>query len=421
MKRIRRSVFATGLLLGCAWSAAPAFAQVVDNGDVRNVPASQRPHPEYDPLGVHLGAFMVKPSVTFTGETTDNVFATADNRQSDLVFTIAPYVTAESTWSRHALRLYGGLNDVRHQDDSGDDHTDGFAGADARVDIYHDASLSFGGDYHDLHESRYAAQTPSSTTELVHYTDTHGYVLAAKTLDRFRLSLRGDFSHVDYDDVTDPTAPSGLIDQDFRDRDETVGTARVEYALTPDTSVLAQASFNSHDYDHGDPARFSSNGQEYLVGAATNLTHVLRGELDVGYATQDYDNPAIGTVSGLAVHGKADWFVTSLTTVSFSASRSVQDNGVSGSSFVTTEGVHIDHELMRNVILSGGVQDSQADYKGIDRNDNWLDADIGATYYMNRHVGLGARYYYSDYQSDGLARAGDYTVNRFAVSLTLKM
>jgi hypothetical protein len=111
-----------------------------------------------------------------------------------------------------------------------------------------------------------------------------------------------------------------------------------------------------------------------------------------------------------------------LTTVTFTAARDVNDTGVIGSGGVleTRAGVQVDHELLRNVILTGGVQDTKADYAGIDRNDRWLDANVGAVYMLNRHVGVGATYYYSNYRSDNAGGPG-FRINRAMVSLTLKL
>jgi hypothetical protein len=407
---MKRSLFAAALLMSTGWMIFPAHAQVeISRG--RNTSVADRPHPDYDAQGIRLGAFNIYPEVAAAAEFNDNVFADNANKHSDIIFSVRPSLTAASNWGRHSLRASIGGVTTKNQDFSSEDVTDGYATADARLDLFHDSSLSFGGAYDDAHEPRTAAVV-SSTGRLTRYQKATGYVAASTVLDRVRLTARADQTHYNY--VDDPT-------QDYRDHDETGASLRAEYALSPDTAFVAQAGVNQHNYDNG--AGRNSRGHDFLVGVNSDLTNLIRGEVLVGYTTQDFNDPAVGTLSGLAVRGRVEWFPTQITTVTFTGTREVDDSGVVGSAglITTRAGVRVDHELRPNVLLTGGLQYGNGDYGGIDRSDDWRDADIGATYLMNRHVGIGLSYGNAHYTSSGAAAGRDMDVNRVSVSLRLKL
>ena len=60
---------------------------------------------------------------------------------------------------------------------------------------------------------------------------------------------------------------------------------------------------------------------------------------------------------GAAYAANVEWYATPLTTVSFSARRDVEETGAAGAAtYLSSDlGLRVDHELRRNIILSGGV------------------------------------------------------------------
>ena len=129
---------------------------------------------------------------------------------------------------------------------------------------------------------------------------------------------------------------------------------------------------------------------EVLAGANFELSNVTRGEIGVGYLRQSYDDPAFKDIEGFGARGQVEWFPTQLTTVTFTASRVIEDSGIPGSAgYINTSlGAQIDHELLRNVILTGQLAWGDDDYDTLDREDKRLRAGVSATYLLNRGVGL---------------------------------
>lgn len=103
-------------------------------------------------------------------------------------------------------------------------------------------------------------------------------------------------------------------------------------------------------------------------------------------------------MTGLSVNGSLEYYFTQLTTLS----------GSSGA-MTTRMGVGVDHELLRNVILRGDLNYTQADYRGIERTDDIVSASFGAIYKLNRNLYTQAAYTYETRSSD--AAGSDFSDN----------
>lgn len=388
----------------------------------RNIAVRERARPDFDALGVHLGGFTAYPKVTTTLESNDNVYARIKGaEQDDIFYTVAPEVRLRSNWSRHALGGYVSGTVSRYNDLKSEDTETWSLGGNGRLDIDRSSSLNLNVDYGDLTEPRTAPDTPGTVSEPIAYTSTAAKVAGSKEFNRLKVAGGVGFTKLNYEDGV--TSTGVIVDQDNRDRTTTIGNLRADYAVSPAAALLAEAVFNKRNYRLAPPAsplQRDSEGYELLVGANFDLSNLARGELRVGYTSQDY--AAFADQSGLALHGQLEWFPTQLTTVTGSASRTAEEGTANGSPgyFSNNVGVRVDHELLRNVLLYGQLGYQKDNYKSIDRDDGRTSAGFGATYYMNRVVGVRAGYTYLKQDSSGAVAGPDYSVNRFNLSLVFQ-
>lgn len=401
------ALFAAGLI---AALPAHAFAQEA-NDAADSVSVRDRPREEYDPLGVRLGGFTLHGSVGLTATHNSNVFATETNEQDDLIYSLTPRARLQSNWSRHALMFEGGASVDRYSDLDEEDAETYFAGAIGRVDIGSNTSISGIARYAHEVESR---TNPDALTvnEPVEYDRTELAVSAQHTFSRVR--LRGTFANVmyDYDDA-------GLVDQDFRDSEENRFTGRAEVELTPRIGWVLEASTDERDYDNA--PGLNSEGMTYLTGINVNLTDLMRGEITVGQFERDYDFG--GSVEGTAIAGNLEWYITRLTTITLNASQSGEETGavVALPYTSTSYGARVDHELMRNVILTAGVSAGDRDYEVIDRSDEFFTGDVGVEYLMNRRVALNLRYRHEELESNGVNRYRDFDQDVISAGVSLRL
>ena len=391
----------------------------------RNEGVAERVRPDFAAPGVDLGAINLRPSLGIEVGTDSNIFYAPSNEESDLIYVTRPRVEAQTTWSRHQITAAVGLDDFRYQDSDSEHHTDVYADAEARIDVLRGTYLVIGGGQSRRAESRSEPDTPGAAAKPVRYEDRHAHIAGIHEFGRFRGTLRLEKQGLNYKDA--PLIGGGVADQDIRDYTVTTLTGRLEYALSPDTALLAQVAGNKREYEIKPPrALFNrdSEGSSYMIGVNTDLTNLIRGEVAVGYLQQNYDDPSLASPKGLALEGKVEYFATPLTTFTFAAHRRVEETiaAASASSYVDSlYGVRVDHELRRNILLSGGISAGSRAFEGADRDDDLLNADLGARFLLNRRVELGAAWRFERQDSSGALPAQDYDVNRFVVSATLRL
>jgi len=417
------------MAMALAFSGGSAMAQSVGSAQAqsvdlfardRSVSVLQRPRPDYEAIGFSKGAFAIYPRVVLETEYNDNVFAVTRNPQEDVIFRVRPEATAESQWSRHSLRGYLRGSFARNKDFGSESANDWSIGSSGRIDVRRFTNITMGADYIDATEPRSSSNTAQSAKDPIQFSLAQAYVGASNTRGRLRLATRVDVRAFNYDDGVDFNGVS--IEQDNRDRDMAIVTARGDYAISPATALFVQATANKRNYDSGTvsaPQR-DSKGYELLTGVNFEVGAVARGEFAVGYVSQSFNENGYGDISGFGFRTELEWFPTELTTVTSSLSRTVEDAGIVGAGgYLSTDfNLGVDHELLRNLILSAKVAYSHDAYNGIDRTDNRTVTSLRGNYLLNRHAGLSLTYSHTDQDSKGVTFGPNYGVNLLTLSLT---
>ncbi len=385
----------------------------------RSVAVLDRPHPEYEAIGLPLGMFTAFPRLQVDGEYSDNIYAVSTGAVDDFIVRIKPEISLESGWSRHFFGAYARGSISRYNDYGSEDSEDWSLGANGRVDITRAANIAFGTSYASLTEPRSSSNAPTSTVKPIEFETVQAFMAGTRVSGRLKLSARGDFQSFDYQDGV--TAAGFVIDQDNRDRDVSTLTGRVDYALSPATALFVSASVNERDYKVASTptsAARDSSGYEVLAGANFEVGAVMRGEVAAGYISQQFDDTAYNNIDGFGARGRLEWFPTQLTTVTATVSRTVEDYGISGSGgyLSSAVGLSVDHELLRNVILSSQINYVRDAYDGIDRDDDRLVASVSGTYLVNRHLGVTVGASHSERSSAGADSGVEFTDNRLSIS-----
>lgn len=396
------SLFAASLI---AFLPVHAMAQdVADRDEVISV--RDRERPELDPLGAHLGAFTLNASIDFEVTSTDNLFASPSGGElDDVIYTVAPRARLASDWSRHSLALEAGAAFRSHEDFSNEDvDTHYFRGV-GRLDVGADTDINASARIAHEFTPRTDPDSPFVGSP-VEYDRRDASIGVSHRFARFGVRADASSTERDYDGAAS-----------VRDYDQTGIRGRVDIDLSPRIGLFVQAAADERDYDNS-PAS-NSEGQSALVGATID-TDLMRGEVSVGQFERDYDG--FGSIDGLAVAGRLEWNVTPLTTVTFDARRSGDDDVglASGFPYVVTEyGARVDHELLRNVILTASVRAGEREYEGVARDDEYTSIELGGDYLLNRRVAIRARYQHDDVDSTVPAR--NFDVDAVTVGLSLRL
>lgn len=416
-KAVIAAIAATAFYSAPIVSAGAQDLEIVDN---RNVSVRERARPGYDPVGVRAGAFTVFPEASITGTFDDNIFATDTSTESDFITTLAARVSAVSNWSRHALNLRAGLSQQLYAENTDEDRFDWDVGADGQVDITRDTSFEAGLNYAQLHEDRSAPNAIGLASEPTEYSLFAADVALNHRFNRITSRVGATYADYDYDTV--PLVGGGALNQDFRDREQYTQFVRLGYDVSPDTNLYVQGTLNQREYDQKPPAvalNRDSDGYAVVGGADFRLTNLAQGGVYAGYQSQEFDDPTLSDIDGLAYGANIDWYVTPLTTIRLEAASTIEETITAGASGFTDSsvGLRIDHELMRNIIIGGSASFSNQDFEGVVRDDDTIRAGASVDYLLNSNLSLRLGYNYTD--RDSTVPTLDFTRNEVGLTLNV--
>ena len=389
----------------------------------------ERPRPIFDPLGVRIDEFFFYPRLELDGSYNDNILATSSNKKSDFITDLRPRFDLVSNFGRHALNVSAGADIGWYASHTTENYQDAFTSANGRYDIDVGQHIYANAEADRLHEARTSPNFPGAAAEPPIYTTYLADVGYGQ--DKLPVTYRGDFSVQRWEYQAAPAVGGGQVNES--DRNNTTFTIGLQggYSLDPNWAVIARASGNFRDFDHGasvaNPKR-NSSGYHADVGARIDFG-VIYGEAYIGYLAQHYDNSVYRPIRGIDGGAKVTWNFTGLDTLQLNALRSVQDTSqaVTGAGFSATGYLHSqvtlseDHELLRNLLLNGSISYINDDFKGIDRTDNGFDATIGAKFLVSREFYIGGSYTYSHRNSHGAQAAQSYTQNILMLRLATQL
>jgi hypothetical protein len=324
------------------------------------------------------------------------------------------------------LNVTAGAKVFSFAEQSGEDRTDWNLGADLRLDVVRGTEIKANAHFARLHEPRGTDLTggvvpgdPAEPTEL----SRSGFGAEfGHTLNRVRLAFGASLEAIDYEDT--PRVGGGAFNNDDRDRTVSELFAKASVEASEDTALFVRTRWSGHDFDAAlddDGFNRDSSGWGIDGGVEFAMTHVLVGEVFAGYTLRSYDAPAFADAAELGFGAGLKWFPSMLTTIGIDAARSIEDTSINAASgFVSTRGqLGVDHELLRNIILSGRLGYENAEYQDVARDDDIVRASLGGRLLINSNFHFNAGWEFSDRSSsDPLF---EYSTGQFQFSLTGKL
>ena len=440
-----------GLVALLAVVIAPAHAQTPVLGPFPSWPAGAlepaavgplsetvmaRARPDYDPLGIRMGGFIVHPSLSLSGTYDSNIFATPNTKatpvKSDFSVTELPAITIGSDWNQDAIGFTASGAFKQFASHSSENVNNFTAEASGRYDISNGQYLSADGIYQLLHEDRSSPNAVTTAKNPIEYHVMGGDLAYVRQMGT--LGLRVDTNITSYDFNNASTAAGVTIPQNFRDRNEYVVSPRLTYEIIPGYNAFVRVIGNERQYfsqepglgPHGENVRRNSHGWEVDAGTAIEITRITTAEVYIGYLDQHYESPLLKSPRGLGYGGNLIWNVTPLTTIRGSFSQAVAETTLTNASSSLETGVQltVEHELLRNLLLLGSVgfvhDDYQQELTKSPRSDDTFGADIGARYLLNRNWSATADVNYSQRNSStGNIVSGNYKRVQAIVGLKL--
>ena len=93
-------------------------------------------------------------------------------------------------------------------------------------------------------------------------------------------------------------------------------------------------------------------------------------------------------------------------------------DGAAGA-FKTSLGTTVDHELLRNLLIGGGLDVSRNEFEGVSREDDELAVNIYGKYLLNRNLYLSLNYEFRERDSN--SSSGDFDRNLIMLKLETQL
>lgn len=417
----RNGLLAVATVLLATW-ATDAGAQSGGRTDLfardRGMAVRERPQPAYQPVGARLGGFVLHSRVEAATEFVDNLYAAPDDPVADSLMRLLVGASLRSAWSRHAMSVTGEGVARRHASEGREDSTEGVLDVSGRLDLTRDMDVDFGARLSRRAEPRGAVDAPDVSAEPIRVEARELDLAARRVVGRFRTTLRAEHRTFDFHDGE--TEAGDEIDQDHRDRAVSRLSARADYAVTPALALFVQAATNRRDYRRAEGR--DSAGVEALVGVDFELGALVRAQVAAGHVRQAFDHPGVSDIEGLVASARVEWFPTPLTTVTLTGGQTVEEAERVGAAGALTRrlGVAVDHELLRNLILSARLGWRGQVFNDVDRKDRRFTAAVEAVYLINRRYGVSLTASRESRSSRGRAAGAGFEINRLAGALVTR-
>ena len=227
--------------------------------------------------------------------------------------------------------------------------------------------------------------SPDSNGAALEPTPTQG-ISANSTLKQmlgnFTVGGKAELTRLNYSNVS--LIGGGTQINETRDRTETSVSQRGSYEFHPGYSGVMQVTENQRIYDQRDSLNVNRNSQGYRVesGLGLDISQLMKGDILVGYMSQEYENSSLPSATGIATSMTINWTPSELTLVLPALSRTVQETTTTGASGMieTTASVLVRHELLRNLVTTGYVGLTRDELVGLGEKSLIGETKFGATY-----------------------------------------
>ena len=372
---------------------APARAQE----DIRTVPmrgetVMGRARPEVDPLGIRAGGFKFDASAAVGVGYDDNIAGRNNPTIGDGFVDTNARLRIASDWSQHAIGIQAGVTDRRYFSQTSFDWLDWDIRAFGRYDINADTQLSASYAHLRLHlpPTRVDVQAAGLFQPVV-YTQDEFSAAGSTRLNRVLLGFVASYVMTRYENINS-AGPAGQFSN--LDYDTFNLGLNGSYEFAPGRSMTLAVRYQDVSYRDVSSTDRSSQTWAGLVGFRYDFDGVWQARIAVGYAYRTYEGQQFRNISMPTIEADVTWNVTALTTLTLTAGRIIQESiTANAASYVSTNAfLRADHELYRNVILTGAVGLNGQEYQGPTARALDLVLRASGQWLVNRGLAISLEY-----------------------------
>lgn len=350
----------------------------------------QRDDDPYAPLGIRAGTFTLRPSLEQGVLATSN----ADNSASGRSATISEStlrLNGVSDWATNSATIDGNINYRKSLSGQEVKEWRGRLEGTLNVDLDHDWRAIGRLGFETAPEGATSPEgVEGATTQPQRKTFT-GSLALQKEVGKLRLGLTGEAERSVYGDAT--LGDGTIQSQETRNSTLYTATLRGGYQISPALTPFAELEIGHRAFDEKvdlNGYERSSNRLGVRGGVELDLGEKLNGEMSVGWLRQGFDDSRLDPISGATVAADLRWSPVRGTIVGLAGETVLEDSttpGQSGSVLYTST-LRLERQMRANLTGNTAFGLSYRDYEGTGDHDLIYSAQVGATWWLNRYLGL---------------------------------
>lgn len=365
-----------------------------------DTPVATRQQPGYEPIGIRSGSWMFLPSLTTGAFYDSNIFSSNTEKRSDIAAVVEPTLRAYTLWGRNGIDMTLDAQHTAYNGNPGLDQTNASLKGNAWYDVSRDLAVLTNFQIAHLNVGVGSLNSPSGAVQPTPYDMAIGDVSIRKEFNRLTTSV--GFRSETYDYGSTRAQNGSVLNLDSLDGQVYALHGRADYAISPTLGWFAAAEGNDRNVRGTPNQPLDSQGYRALTGVTFGLTSLITGEIGVGYISQSFVDPTIGTIQAPSYRAIVTWRPTRLLDIHFKAEQLVTQTSQTSSSGVlaNAQELGLDYEVRRNIILSmtGAYETDQ--FSGVVRKDHVVSTDERIKYKLNRFAAVSIYHQYTDRNSD---------------------
>lgn len=363
-------------------------------------------------VGIRVGSIVLRPSIEQGLEVTTNSTASAGGGAATSSVTTFR-LDRESEWRKGSFEASGFL--TLRKSLSTPDEIDPESGGTFKFTqpILREWNYSIGGAYGLKRESAVSGSAfPVTITKRPLAQNLRLSLDVGKGEGVLQPEFKLELDRMSYGDAIDSTGLA--ISQADRDQTTLRGTfrlgAEISSAFTPYVEVAYGETWRDENIDVFGNDR-SANDLRVSVGAEINVSEKLNGELSVGWLRQTFDASTLSDIEGLALAAALNWspFEGTIVSAGLTTAAEPANSATVSGSMVYAATLGITHQLSDRLSTSANFGASYRDFTDLGGTDTTLSAELAATYWVNRMLGINAKARHESVTSSDPLRESDTT------------
>jgi hypothetical protein len=385
--------------------------KVIAEDRVQSRDISEEENP-FQAVGIRLGSITLRPAFEQGLETTSNSTASAGGgAATSSVSTFR--MDGVSDWRNGSLETAGFI--TLRKALSGNSEIDPEAGASLKLTqpILRDWAYTIGGSYGLKRESAVSGSAfPTTITKRPLAQDIRLSLGVGKSEGILQPSAKLELDRLTYGDATDSLGAT--VSQSDRDQTSLRGTFRLGAELSPALTPFVEVAYGKTWRDEAADVfgnDRSSTDLRASVGAEINLSEKLNGEISVGWLRQSFESSGLNDIDGVALAAALNWSPQrgTIVTAGLTTNAEPANSATVSGSLVYGATLGITRQLSGRLSTSASFGASYRDFSAGGGNDTTLSAELAATYWVNRMLGINAKARYETVSSSDPSRESDTT------------